>query len=609
MVQKIALKAGQGVVQMTIEGRTVLKVVEVPNHQMASPSPHGLSKTAGLPPNRLTKGFDKASPATAPQSYAPRSNHPLGKFHANAKGYNKPSSTPSGIFQSNAKGYAAATTPSISSHLQQVVTPVQVKNFTPPTMQQQARLPVKMPQKTVGLPTIHWTPQQLADLQASFPAHMLPKTSAPQGKPPPPTPLSSVRTPVIINSNGLPGLGNPASTNVPKIQPNQQLKPVTIQKPVSIPSSAPSSSNSSIPSWAPGGSKPLIKQVKTSTGQLVWAQAVSSEQIPGSDKAVFKFKALGPVDPNNPNTPPPALKPDATQPTKKTNLNLACPFANCSETFSTLDEMNIHGGLHGFNGEKGSCPHCKIGYNRYSTRMTFNSKTLFLRWGNLFNHVFKAGCTQQGLAAPPGPFLCPTCAEEAISASALRLHCETKHSSAMPTCPGCGITYNRWGNLLNHIFGPAACPLATPRPPTKCTACDEELGTLHNLHQHLLNQRCLSFRFQCHFPSQPVCGKHFSTGPSLSNHISTVHESRSGVARRNQVASAYASGDVDANTRTTLLRQITSSIPTSSLEALPTPTSGPRPLATYPGFRGKRVLPKPALVKISSSQVSPMCHG
>ena len=149
MVQKIALKAGQGVVQMTIEGRTVLKVVEVPNHQMASSSPHGLSKTAGLPPHRLTKGFDKASPATAPQSYAPRSNHPLGKFHANAKGYNKPSSTPSGIFQSNAKGYAAATTPSISSHLQQVVTPVQVKNFTPPTMQQQARLPVKMPQKTV----------------------------------------------------------------------------------------------------------------------------------------------------------------------------------------------------------------------------------------------------------------------------------------------------------------------------------------------------------------------------------------------------------------------------------------------------------------------------
>jgi len=68
------------------------------------------------------------------------------------------------------------------------------------------------------------------------------------------------------------------------------------------------------------------------------------------------------------------------------------------------------------------------------------------------------------------------------------------------------------------------------------------------------------------------------------------------------VASAYASGDVDANTRTTLLRQITSSIPTSSLEALPTPTSGPRPLATYPGFRGKRVLPKPALFKISSSQ-------
>ena len=340
VVQRIALKAGQGVVQMTVEGRTVLKVVEVPNHQRAGPSTNGLSKTAGLPLHRL------AQASASRQSSAPANN-----------------SLPLGIFPSNAKGYKPAITPSNSSHPQQVGTPVRVKTFTPPTMQQHASQPVKMPHKIGSLPALHWTTQQLADLQASFPAHMMPKTSAPPGKPPPQTqrdPPSSARTPVIINSKGLsqPGNSTPPSSNVSKIQPHQQLKSV------SIPSSAPSSSSSSIPSWAPGGSKPLIKQVKTSTGQLVWAQAVSSEQIPGSDKAVFKFKALGPVDPNNPNTPPPALKPDATQPTKKTNLNLVCPFANCSETFSTLDEMNIHGGLHGLNGEKGSCPHCKIGYNR-----------------------------------------------------------------------------------------------------------------------------------------------------------------------------------------------------------------------------------------------------
>jgi len=68
------------------------------------------------------------------------------------------------------------------------------------------------------------------------------------------------------------------------------------------------------------------------------------------------------------------------------------------------------------------------------------------------------------------------------------------------------------------------------------------------------------------------------------------------------VASAYASGDVDANTRTTLLRQITSSRPSNSPEALPTPTNRPPPLATYPGFRGKKVLPKFDLVRIDSSQ-------
>jgi len=131
-------------------------------------------------------------------------------------------------------------------------------------------------------------------------------------------------------------------------------------------------------------------------------------------------------------------------------------------TFKTLQEMDIHGNLHGANGEKAYCPHCKIGYNR---------------WGNLFNHVFKgAGCTQQGLAALPGPFLCPACAEESPNASALRLHCETKHTNTTPTCPGCGITYNRWGNLLNHVFGPSACPLATPRPQTKCSGCETYPG-------------------------------------------------------------------------------------------------------------------------------------
>ena len=206
--------------------------------------------------------------------------------------------------------------------------------------------------------------------------------------------------------------------------------------------------------------------------------------------------------------------------------------------------------------------------------------------------MFKGtGCTQQGLPAPSGPYLCPACAQEAVSSSALRLHCETKHSTATPTCPGCGITYNRWGNLLNHIFGPSACPLATPRPPTKCSGCQGEFGTLHNLHQHLLKQQCLSSGFQCLYPSQPFCGKVFPTGPFLSNHISTVHESRTGIERRRQVATAYASGEVDANARTTLLRHVTSSRSSSSLEVLA--TNRPPPLATYPGFTGRKVMPKP----------------
>ena len=592
MVQKISLKAGQGVVQMILEGRTVLKVVEVPtSHQTPS---HVSPKPASLPPRMLS------STHAAQQSFAPTNSHQLG---IPAQGYTN------GI-------------------------PVKVKTFTPPTVQQQqqqgSQLVVKMTPKATGLPTIPLTTQQLADLQARFPSHMVPKTTAlpdnlrlleTSWKPPPKIlqgPLSSVKTPLIINSNGLRGYRAPLSANEPKIQPNQQPKPVSSTG-VLKPSSAPSSSNPPIPSWAPGGSKPLIKQVKTSSGKLVWAQAVSSEQIPGSDKAVFKFKALGPVDPNNPNTPPPALKPETNRPCKEPTIQpkktqgaslfnqeaiskLVCPFANCSEAFSTLGEMDIHGSMHGDRGEKGSCPHCKIGYNR---------------WGNLFNHVFKGtGCTQQGLPALPGPFLCPACAEEAVSASALRLHCETKHSSVMPTCPGCGITYNRWGNLLNHIFGPSACPLATPRPPTMCTACGGEFGTLHKLHQHLLDKPCRTSLilnrqslFQCLFPSQPACGKLFPSGTSLSNHISTVHESRSGVARRNQVASAYASGDVDANTRTTLLRQITSSRPTSSLEALPTPLSSrPPPLATYSVLKRKKVMPRPAVMVIFHLRVKLMVH-
>jgi len=66
------------------------------------------------------------------------------------------------------------------------------------------------------------------------------------------------------------------------------------------------------------------------------------------------------------------------------------------------------------------------------------------------------------------------------------------------------------------------------------------------------------------------------------------------------VASAYASGDVDANTRTTLLRQIISSRPTSSssLEDLPTPSSSrPPPLATYSVIKRKIVMPKPTVME------------
>ena len=295
------------------------------------------------------------------------------------------------------------------------------------------------------------------------------------------------------------------------------------------------------------------------------AQAISIEKIPGSNSANFKFKAIGPVDPKNPNTPPSPLKMLSTQPSrgpviqsspKRMQGPYLCPFANCSMTFKTLQEMDIHGNLHGANGEKAYCPHCKIGYNR---------------WGNLFNHVFKgAGCTQQGLAALPGPFLCPACAEESPNASALRLHCETKHTNTTPTCPGCGITYNRWGNLLNHVFGPSACPLATPRPQTKCSGCETELGNLHSLHQHLLSQQCTvavlqlqclgsrraPYRCEWRGKDRQSCGTCFSSGPELSFHISTVHESRSGVARRNQVASAYVTETNDANTRTTLMRNV-----------------------------------------------------
>ena len=434
---------------------------------------------------------------------------------------------------------------------------------------------------------------KLAQLQANFPAHMLPKVSSSTGQQ-----TQQRQPPLIVNSNGVSrrGFPTPSPATVPKNQLDLSPKPSPAET-TTIPSVT-----SSIPSWAPGGSKPLIKQVKTSDGQLVWAQAISVEKIPGSNSANFKFKAIGPVDPKNPNTPPSPLKMLSTQPSKGPVIQSSpkqmqgpylCPFANCSMTFKTLQEMDIHGNLHGANGEKAYCPHCKIGYNR---------------WGNLFNHVFKgAGCTQQGLAALPGPFLCPACAEESPSASALRLHCETKHTNTTPTCPGCCITYNRWGNLLNHVFGPSACPLATPRPQTKCSGCETELGNLHSLHQHLLNQVCtvavlqlqsLGSRrapYRCEWrgnfvsptgKDRQLCGTCFSSGPELSFHISTVHESRSGVARRNQVASAHVTETIDANTRTTPMRHVTNA-------RLPIGSS----LKPYPGFKPR---------KVSSIQPSPL---
>merc|ERR1719318_689124 len=43
------------------------------------------------------------------------------------------------------------------------------------------------------------------------------------------------------------------------------------------------------------GSKARLQQLRLPTGQLVWAQPVASEAIPGSDKAKIQFKVVGPV--------------------------------------------------------------------------------------------------------------------------------------------------------------------------------------------------------------------------------------------------------------------------------------------------------------------------
>ena len=311
MVQKIAVKAGQGVVQLISEGKTVLKVVTMPT-QLRTDLPRQMPPTVPANPNSDPHPFASVNPQGTPMLTSPSTSHP-----------------------------------------------------------QQVRMPVN---QLVGLNFSNGRlpAQKLVDLQASFPAHMVPKVSAPQR-----TPASHSQGPLIINSNGLTRRGYPASTPTKEINNQPNLQPIAVFSPT-VPKQSPSSNPpavSSIPSWAPGGSKPLIKQVKTSSGQLVWAQAVSSEQIHGSDKAVFKFKALGPVDPKNPNTPPPGLLPQVApiQPCKepsiqadsnKTQQVVVCPFSNCTETFSSLEELYSHGAFHGSKGEKGSCPHCKIGYNR-----------------------------------------------------------------------------------------------------------------------------------------------------------------------------------------------------------------------------------------------------
>jgi len=65
--------------------------------------------------------------------------------------------------------------------------------------------------------------------------------------------------------------------------------------------------------------KTKLQQLKLPSGQLVWAQAVASEPIPGSDKAKIQFKVIGPVkstqqvpgvvqiNPHNPHAPTPAF--------------------------------------------------------------------------------------------------------------------------------------------------------------------------------------------------------------------------------------------------------------------------------------------------------------
>jgi len=218
----------------------------------------------------------------------------------------------------------------------------------------------------------------------------------------------------------------------------------TFLTPTSTPTPT-SSATPAVPSWAPGGSKPLIKQVRTTAGRLVWAQAVSSEPIPGSDKAVFKFKTLCPVDPLHPHTPPtPLLAPTPKPPAPPSSLT--CPFPSCSTVCTSLAELDMHGARHQIKGEKAACPHCKLTYNR---------------WHNLFKHLFKGlGCSshqawveQRGAGEGEATYTCPSCPASVRGLAALRQHVESCHGGAVPPCPGCRATYTRWGNLLNHMHG------------------------------------------------------------------------------------------------------------------------------------------------------------
>jgi len=55
------------------------------------------------------------------------------------------------------------------------------------------------------------------------------------------------------------------------------------------------------------GSKARLQQLRLPTGQLVWAQPVASEPIPGSDKAKIQFKVVGPVKETQPSQQAPGV--------------------------------------------------------------------------------------------------------------------------------------------------------------------------------------------------------------------------------------------------------------------------------------------------------------